>query len=239
MCSGCRADCAASALSPARRWPTSARLAAARHAVLATAGWDVEADGLFGAPPITVIVGEEAHVSAAQGAGPARPGPRAASCACPSTARGACGPTRFPGARRPTIVCLQAGNVNTGAFDPAGGDRAPRAMARAPGCTSTAPSGCGPRLRRSERRLLAGVADADSWATDAHKWLNVPYDSGLAFVPRRRRPAAPRWRSRPPTFPTRREAQARPTTRRSCRGGRAAWRSGRRCGRWGGPGSPT
>ena len=77
-------------------------------------------DGLFGAPPITVVVGAEAHPSLLQGAGPARARPQPGRRACRSTGRGGCGPTRCPRSSGPTIVCLQAGNVNTGAFDPLG-----------------------------------------------------------------------------------------------------------------------
>ena len=98
----------------------------------------------------------------------------------------------------PAIVCAQAGDVNTGAFDPFEEIARPREPRAAPGCTWTAPSACG-RRRARRRHLVAGVERADSWATDAHKWLNVPYDSGLAIV---RDPEAlrPRWRARPPTW---------------------------------------
>ena len=83
----------------------------------------------------------------------------------------------------PTIVCAQAGDVNSGAFDPLDEVRRRGARARARGSTSTAPSGCGPRPARATATLARrAYAGADSWATDAHKWLNVPYDCGLAFV---------------------------------------------------------
>ena len=130
-------------------------LAAARHAVLARAGWNVEADGLFGAPPITVIVGEEAHPTLLKslgllGLGRNRvvrvPADRRRAHARRSAAAASTGPT---------IVCLQAGNINTGAFDPFG-EICTAAHARpAPGCTSTARSACGPGVRRSLRRWRA------------------------------------------------------------------------------------
>ena len=76
----------------------------------------------------------------------------------------------------PTIVCLQAGNINTGAFDPFERDLRRRARRPAPGCTWTARSACGPAASPRLAPLARGVELADSWATDAHKWLNVPYD---------------------------------------------------------------
>ena len=117
------------------------------------------------------------------------------------TTRAGCAPTRWPprstGHTGPAIVCAQAGNVNSGAVDPVGRicDLAHEAGAwvhvdGAFGLWAAA----SPALRP----LLAGVERADSWATDAHKWLNVPYDSGLVFCAHPR-PTAPRWASAPPT----------------------------------------
>ncbi len=160
-------------------------LAAARHALLARAGWDVNRDGLAGAPPIRVLTSDAVHgttVRAAKllGLGTAHitllPSDEA-SRLTPETLGGAL--AREPG--RPTIVVLQAGDVNTGAFD-----RFPGLIARAhdAGAWVHVDGAMGlwchatPRLRH----LLTGVAQADSWATDGHKWLNVPYDSGYAFV---------------------------------------------------------
>ncbi|MDX6438804.1 MAG: hypothetical protein QOF45_1387 [Gaiellaceae bacterium] len=158
-------------------------LAAARQHVLAHAGWDVARDGLNGAPRIRVLVGGERHVTvdrslrllglgtaaleivAADGQG------RMRADALSDALRDAAGPT---------IVCAQAGNVNTGAFDPLGeiADACETAGAwlhvdGAFGLWAAA----SPRLRH----LVDGVERADSWATDAHKWLNVPYDSGVVF----------------------------------------------------------
>ena len=166
-------------------------LAAGRHAMLERAGWDVEEQGLFGAPPLTVVTSDESHATifaALQMLGLGR-------SRVTRVATDAQGRMRADGLRDalrqidgPLMVCAQAGNVNTGAFDPiaeiepmvhgAGGwlhvDGAFGAWAAA-----------SPRLRR----LTEGLALADSVAVDAHKWLNVPYDCGFVFT---RHPAAHR-----------------------------------------------
>ena len=159
-------------------------LAAARGEVLRRVGWDVEADGLFGAPPIRVLIGEDAHTTRVRRAAVPRARARArrahrGRCAGPHGARG----VRARDRRRdgPTIVIAQAGQINTGAFDPIG-EIVPMARARTPGCMSTAPSACG-RAPCLERRIWPqGVEAADSWATDGHKWLQTPYDCGYAIV---------------------------------------------------------
>ena len=155
-------------------------LAAARHAVLARVGWDVEERGLFGAPPITVVVGAEVHVSVRKALAMLGLG-RERVVAVPVDGQGRLRPEALPSLRAPAIVCLQAGNVNTGAFDPA-----PSVIARAreAGAWVHVDGAFGLWAAAAPRRayLTAGVAEADSWATDAHKWLNVPYDSGLALV---------------------------------------------------------
>jgi glutamate/tyrosine decarboxylase-like PLP-dependent enzyme len=155
-------------------------LAAARHAVLARAGWDVEADGLFGAPPVTVVVGEEAHPTLFKALGVLGMGRRRV-VQVPTDAQGRMRPDRLPHLSGPAILCLQAGNVNTGAFDPI---PALCEQARVSGAWVHVDGAFGLWARSSPalRRLCEGVEQADSWATDAHKWLNVPYDSGLAFV---------------------------------------------------------
>ena len=121
-------------------------LATARHRVLADAGWDVEADGLAGAPPVTVVVGEHRHSTIDRAVRLLGSAP-AAWCSSPPTTRGGCAPTPSPSAlddvAGPLIVCAQAGEVNTGAFDPFDGHRAADARSAAAGSTSTAPSGCG------------------------------------------------------------------------------------------------
>jgi glutamate/tyrosine decarboxylase-like PLP-dependent enzyme len=155
-------------------------LAAARHRVLKNAGWDVEADGLFGAPPIRVIVGEEAHISLFKALGMVGFG-RQRVVTVPVDSQGRMRPDAFPAISGPTIVCLQAGNVNTGAFDPAH-EIIPRAHETGAWVQVDGAFGLWAKASPARAHLMRGYADADSWATDAHKWLNVPYDSGLAFV---------------------------------------------------------
>ncbi len=155
-------------------------LAAARHALLERAGWDVEADGLFGAPPLTVVVGQEAHASVFKALGLLGLGRRRV-VTVPVDGQGRMRADAFPRLEGPSIVCIQAGNVNTGAFDPA---REICALAREAGAWVHVDGAFGLWAAAAPERahLAAGVMDADSWATDGHKWLNVPYDSGLAFV---------------------------------------------------------
>jgi glutamate/tyrosine decarboxylase-like PLP-dependent enzyme len=155
-------------------------LAAARHGVLERAGWDVEADGLFGAPPISVVVGEEAHPTLFKSLGMLGLG-RNRVIKVPVDGQGRMRPEALPRLSGPTIVCVQAGNVNTGAFDPirevCGKAHAAGAWVHVDGAF-----GLWAAVAPSRAHLVAGMEEADSWATDAHKWLNVPYDSGLAFV---------------------------------------------------------
>jgi glutamate/tyrosine decarboxylase-like PLP-dependent enzyme len=157
-----------------------AGLAAARHALLATAGWDVEARGLFGAPPVSVVVGEEVHVSVLKALTLLGFG-RDRVVRVPADGQGRMRADLLPELHGPTVVCAQAGNVNTGAFDPTGEicERAHRAGAWV---HVDAAFGLWAHASPGRRELTRGVDAADSWAVDAHKWLNVPYDSGVAFV---------------------------------------------------------
>jgi glutamate/tyrosine decarboxylase-like PLP-dependent enzyme len=155
-------------------------LAAARHGVLTRVGWDVEGNGLFGAPEITVIVGEEIHPSVSKGLGILGMGRRRV-VKVPVDAQGRMRPERLPEISGPTIVCVQAGNVNTGSFDRI--DEICRRVQTAGAWVHVDGAfGLWAAAAPSLRDLAKGIAGADSWATDAHKWLNVPYDCGLAFV---------------------------------------------------------
>jgi glutamate/tyrosine decarboxylase-like PLP-dependent enzyme len=160
-------------------------LAAARHAVLARYGWDVERDGLFGAPRVHVICGEQAHVTIYAslkllGLGadtplriPADDQGRMEAGALAAALAGLDG--------APVIVCAQAGNVATGSFDPfepiAGACEENGAWLHVDGAF-----GLWAAAAPSRRALVRGAERADSWALDAHKWLNVPYDCALAIV---------------------------------------------------------
>ena len=155
-------------------------LAAARHVVLADVGWDVEANGLCGGPPITVVVGDEVHPTLLKSLGLLGLG-RMRLVRVPVDSQGRMRPDALPALRQPCIVCTQAGNVNTGAFDPIG-EICPRVHAARGWVHVDGAFGLWAKATPSRSRLAAGIEEADSWATDAHKWLNVPYDSGLAFV---------------------------------------------------------
>ena len=155
-------------------------LAAARHALLERAGWDVEAQGLFGAPPITVVVGEEVHASVQKALSMAGLG-RERVVRVPCDAQGRMRLEEFPAVTERTIVCVQAGNVNTGAFDPVAGI-CRRAREQGAWVHVDGAFGLWAAAAPARAHLARGTEEADSWATDAHKWLNVPYDSGLVFT---------------------------------------------------------
>jgi len=160
-------------------------LAAARHAVLARAGWDVNRDGLAGAPSVRILTSSEVHGTTTRAAKLLGIGTAnmfvlpsdSASQLTPEVLRDALG--RESG--RPTIVVLQAGDVNCGAFDPF-----PELIALAHEANAwvhiDGAMGLWCNAVPELRHLLAGAEHADSWATDGHKWLNVPYDCGYAFV---------------------------------------------------------
>ncbi|HEY7291327.1 MAG TPA: aminotransferase class V-fold PLP-dependent enzyme [Vicinamibacterales bacterium] len=159
-------------------------LAAARHELLRRAGWDVEADGLQDAPKIRVIAGDEVHVSVLGALRMMGIGSRQV-IRVPADDQGRMRAdalrTALAAGSGPTIVCAQAGNVNTGAFDPF----EPIAeAAHSSGAWLHVDGAFGLWAAASDalRGRTRGVALADSWATDAHKWLNVPYDSGLVFT---------------------------------------------------------
>lgn len=155
-------------------------LASARHSLLATQGWNVEEDGLFGAPHINVIIGEEAHVSVLKALSLLGMGMKRV-IRIPCDNQGRMRADLIPHFQGPTIICIQAGNVNTGAFDPA--DKIieiaheKNAWVHVDGAF-----GLWANATNELRHVTRGIEKADSWATDAHKWLNIPYDSGIAFV---------------------------------------------------------
>ena len=155
-------------------------LAAARHGVLARAGWNVEADGLIGAPPLTVVVGQEAHPTLFKSLGLLGLG-RNRVVRVPVDGQGRLRADALPRLSGPTIICAQAGNVNTGAFDPLA-DICEHANEGGAWVHVDGAFGLWAAAAPSLRHLTTGLELADSWATDCHKWLNVPYDSGLALV---------------------------------------------------------
>jgi glutamate/tyrosine decarboxylase-like PLP-dependent enzyme len=159
---------------------TFAALAAARRALLLREGWDVDAQGLFGAPPITVVVSEETHVSVHKALGLVGLG-RERVVRVPADGQGRMRADALPPFRGPTLVCVQAGNVNSGSFDPA---EEICAAAHAAGAWVHVDGAFGIWAAAAPGRahLTRGVADADSWSFDGHKWLNVPYDSGVVVV---------------------------------------------------------
>lgn len=154
-------------------------LAAARHALLKRAGWNVEEQGLFGAPPLTVIVGDEVHITLLKALSLLGLG-RARVTRVPTDEQGRMRADLLPPLDDRTILCLQAGNVNTGAVDPMT-ELTARARAAGAWVHVDGAFGLWAAAAPNRRALLAGVENADSWALDAHKWLNVPYDSGVAI----------------------------------------------------------
>lgn len=155
-------------------------LAAARDALLERAGWDVQADGLFGAPPITVVVGAHRHVTLSKSLGLVGLG-RDRVHVVEADEQGRLRADRLPDAAGPVLVCAQAGEVNSGAFDPFG-EIADWAAARDAWVHVDGAFGLWALADPSRAALVAGLDRADSWATDGHKWINVTYDCGIAFV---------------------------------------------------------
>ena len=155
-------------------------LAAARDAVLARQGWDAAGRGLVGAPPVTVVVGAEVHTTVRKALGIVGLG-RDRATVLPVDEQGRIDPRDLPALAGPAIVCLQAGNVNTGASDPfiplTEWARRQDAWIHVDGAFGLW-AAASPALRSQ----VAGAAEADSWATDCHKWLNTTYDCGVAMV---------------------------------------------------------
>jgi glutamate/tyrosine decarboxylase-like PLP-dependent enzyme len=155
-------------------------LAAARHALLARNGWDVEADGMFGAPPIEVVVGEEAHASVLKALNLAGFGQKRVT-RVPTDGQGRIRADKLPKPNKNSLVCIQAGNVNTGSFDPAG-EICDWAHEREAWVHVDGAFGLWAAASPKYRHLVSGFELADSWATDAHKWPNANYDCGIVLV---------------------------------------------------------
>ena len=155
-------------------------LAAARNAVLARVGWDVEANGVAGAPPLTIITGHAAHPALTTslrmlGLGSAQ------IVRVSSDDQGRMRPSGLPLICGPTILCVQAGNLQSGSFDDFGAI-IPRTRALGAWVHVEGTFGLWAKASPLLRPLARGLEQADSWATDAREWLDVPYDSGLTFV---------------------------------------------------------
>lgn len=158
---------------------TIACLTAARRALLANKGWDFDADGLFGAPEIKVVVSDVVHVTVKKalrilGFGVSR------LLVAPSDGLGRIDPTRLPPLDDATILCLQAGEVNMGGFDPFD-VLIPVAKAAGAWVHVDGAFGLWARASAHAKYLTTGIDLADSWTTDGHKWLNTPYDGAMAI----------------------------------------------------------
>jgi glutamate/tyrosine decarboxylase-like PLP-dependent enzyme len=159
-------------------------LAAARHAVLSRVGWNVERDGLIGAPALRILCGEQAHATVYTALRLLGLGADTA-VRIPVDGQGRMDPHALGKALAdndlPAVVCAQAGNVATGAFD-AFEPIADACMRHDAWLHVDGAFGLWAAAAPALRHLTAGVERADSWAVDAHKWLNVPYDSAMAIV---------------------------------------------------------
>jgi len=155
-------------------------LAAARNKVFKNAGWDVEADGLIGAPELQIIISEESHPTVYKSLAMLGLG-RNRVTKVPTDDQGRMDLKHFPTIEENSIIITQAGNINSGACDPIG-EICDLAASKNTWVHVDGAFGLWARASSQHKHLLVGIEKADSWATDAHKWLNVPYDSGLAFV---------------------------------------------------------
>jgi len=155
-------------------------LAAARHSLLRRAGWDVEEQGLFDAPQLNVVVGDEVHVTVLKALSMLGLG-RARVTRVPVDDQGRMRADKLPPLDDRTIICLQAGNVNTGSVDPLA-KIIPRARDAGAWVHVDGAFGLWAAAVPARAALVTGAENADSWALDAHKWLNVPYDCGVAIV---------------------------------------------------------
>ena len=157
-------------------------LAAGRDALLAELGWDAQADGLFGAPELDVVIGERAHSTLSKSLGLVGLG-RQRVTVVPADDQGRMRAHLLPDIDGPVLVCAQAGEVNTGAFDPFD-EIADWLAGRSGWMHVDGAFGMWALADPSRTHLVSGLDRADSWATDGHKWLNVTYDCGITFVRR-------------------------------------------------------
>jgi glutamate/tyrosine decarboxylase-like PLP-dependent enzyme len=176
---GLPADCAGGLVSCATT-ASFTGLVTARQALLERAGWNVTEDGMFGAPPIEVVVGGEAHASVLKALSLAGFGRKRVTIV-EADSQGRMRPDKLPKLSQRTIVCIQAGNVNTGAFDPAT-EICEVAKKQGAWVHVDGAFGLWARVSPKYEHLARGFEQADSWATDAHKWPNVGYDSGVVIV---------------------------------------------------------
>ncbi len=172
-------DCAGGLVTCATTANFSA-LAAARHALLSRAGWNVAEDGMFGAPPIDVVVGEEVHASMLKALNMVGFGQKRVT-AVPVDMQGRMRADKLPKLKSNTILCIQAGNVNSGAFDPAE-EICKRVRESGAWVHVDGAFGLWAAASPKYRQLVKGFELADSWATDAHKWPNINYDCGIVLV---------------------------------------------------------
>jgi aromatic-L-amino-acid decarboxylase len=173
------ADCAAAYVTGAGMASFTA-LAAARHALLQRQGWDVDNDGLYGAPRLRVVVSDEVHPTILKALGMLGMGRRQVETVA-TDAQGRMRLDALPALDEQTIVCLQAGNINSGAFDPLA-EVCRRAKAAGAWVHVDGAFGLWARATPRYQALADGIEQADSWATDGHKWLNLPYENAVALV---------------------------------------------------------
>jgi glutamate/tyrosine decarboxylase-like PLP-dependent enzyme len=155
-------------------------LVAARHALLVRAGWNVADDGMFGAPPIDVVVGDEVHASLLKALSLVGFGKKRLT-RVEVDPQGRMRAEKLPQLSERTILCIQAGNVNSGSFDPAA-ELCARAHEKGAWVHVDGAFGLWAAASPKYQHLTGGFEQADSWATDAHKWPNVNYDSGIVLL---------------------------------------------------------
>ena len=200
---------------------------AGRHALLAAQGWNVEEKGLFGAPAFPVLIGKDAHsapFAALRYAGLGAQYPTRVETDSEGRIKVDAMRAALDDCAAPPLVVLQAGQINTGAFDPFE-ELIPLVRERSGWVHVDGAFGLWVAAVPELAHRLAGVSEADSWAVDLHKWLNAPFDAGMVIVltGHRSLPRCPHGRA--PILPRRPITGSRPTLRRNCRGAHAACRA--------------